>query len=83
MEEKSQFFWIFAVVIALLLGVGGGYWYGGKIGYQKAQADAKVAVEAEAKKAAEKANPFKTAESNPLQKVNTNPLESVKFNPFK
>ncbi len=81
-ENKSPLLWIFAIVLALLLGVGGGWWYGNKVGYARAQADAKVAAEAGAKKAAEAANPFKTAETNPLEKVQTNPLESVKFNPF-
>lgn len=83
MEEKSPLLWIFAIIVALLLGVGGGYYYGNELGYKKAQADAKAAVEAEAKKAAEAANPFKSAETNPLEKVQTNPLEGLKFNPFK
>jgi len=78
--------WVFAIVLSLLLGIGGGWWYGNKLGfnkgYAKAQADAKVAAEADAKKAAEAANPFKTAETNPLENIQTNPLESVKFNPF-
>ena len=83
MEENSPLIWIFAVVVALLLGLGGGYFYGNKIGYQKAQTDAKSAAEAESKKAAEAANPFKQAGANPLENVTTNPLENVKFNPFK
>lgn len=82
-ENKSTLLWVSAIVIALLLGVGGGVWYGNKMGYAKAQAETKAAAEAEAKKAAEAANPFKTAEANPLENVQTNPLESLKFNPFK
>lgn len=83
MEEKSPLLWIFAVVASLLLGLGGGYYYGNKTGYGKAQADAKIAAEAEAKKAAEAANPFKSAGANPLEKATANPLENVKLNPFK
>ncbi|MBI4920035.1 hypothetical protein HY838_01980 [Candidatus Azambacteria bacterium] len=83
MEEKSPLLWIFAVIAALLLGLGGGYYYGDKIGYKKAQADAKAIAEAEAKKAAEAANPFKSAATNPLENVTANPLEKVKLNPFK
>ena len=82
-EQKSPLIWIFAIVLALLLGIGGGVWYGNKMGYAKAQAEIKAAAEAEAKKAAEAANPFKTAETNPLENIQTNPLESLKFNPFK
>lgn len=83
MEENPPFIWIFAIIMALILGVGGGYYYGNKIGYQKAQADVKSAAEAEAKKAAEAVNPFKSAGTNPLDKITSNPLESVKLNPFK
>ena len=36
MEEKSPLLWIFAVIVAVLLGLGGGYYYGNKMGYQKA-----------------------------------------------
>ncbi|MDO8574794.1 MAG: hypothetical protein Q7R61_00735 [bacterium] len=84
MEENSKLFWVFAIVLALLLGVGGGWWYGNKIGYIKGKSDGKTEAQAEAlKAAAEAANPFKQAETNPLENVTTNPLENVKFNPFK
>jgi len=83
MEENSPLIWIFAIVVALLVGLGGGYYFGNQIGYKKAQADAKAVAAAEAKKAAEAANPFKSAGTNPLKKVTANPLENVKFNPFK
>jgi len=83
MEEKSPLLWIFAVVVAVLLGLGGGYYYGHKVGYNKAQADATAVAEAEAQKAAEAVNPFKSAGANPLDKVTGNPLESIKLNPFK
>ena len=83
MEEKSPLLWIFAMVATLLLGAGGGYYYGNKTGYDKAVADAQAKVEDETKKAAEAANPFKSAGTNPLENITTNPLEAVKFNPFK
>lgn len=84
MEEKSPFFWVFAIVLALLLGAFGGWWYGNKISYTKGKSDGKAEARAEAlKAAAEAANPFKQAGTNPLEKVITNPLENVKFNPFK
>jgi len=83
MDEKSPFLWIFAVIVALLLGAGGGYWYGSKVGFDKGEVATKAAVEAEDKKAAEAANPFSNKETNPLDKVTTNPFESVKINPFK
>ncbi len=69
MEQKSPLFWVFAVVIALLLGIGVGWWYGNKLGYTKGKVDGRAQAQAEA------ANPFK---QNPA-----NPLESLKLNPFK
>ncbi len=81
--EENKSFWIAVAVIALVAGLVGGYFYGRKIGYNKAQADIKAAAEAEAQKAAEAANPFKSAQTNPLQNIPTNPLQNLKFNPFK
>lgn len=79
MEDNVPFIWIFAVVAALILGLGGGYYYG----FVKGESAAKDAIAAEAKKAAEAANPFSQTGSNPLENVTTNPFESVKINPFK
>ena len=78
--EKSPLLWVFAIILALLLGLGGGYWYGNKIGHQKGLADAAVQ---DLQKAAEAANPFSQKSVNPLENVKTNPFESFKFNPFK
>ena len=81
---------IVGALIALLVGLGVGYWYGGsrtyQAGYDKAVADAQAAQEALAQKASEDeakaANPFKKV--NPLEGVTANPLEKLKdiVNPF-
>lgn len=75
-EQKSPLLWIFVIIVALILGIGGGWWYGNKVGYTKGKADGKAEAQAQALKAAtEAANPFKQAPANPL--------ESLKLNPFK
>ena len=81
--------WIF-IVLALIVGVGGGYWYGStqayNQGYEKAVADARATQEAAgaraAQEAAQAANPFQAA--NPLEGVTANPFERAKkiLNPF-
>ena len=77
--------WVLAVV-ALLVGIGGGFWYGESAGRARAQADVKAQQEELAKKAGEDAakaaNPFQTV--NPLEGVKANPFESAKkaLNPF-
>ena len=89
MEKKSPNVIVIAV-LALLIGLAGGFWYGGKSGfnkgYSKAEADIKKTQEEASKKASEAAakaaNPFSVG--NPLEGVDTNPFEKVKkvLNPF-
>ena len=73
MEEKIPFIWIFAIIIALVLGASGGYWYGNKVGdksgYDRGLADA-----------------AKIQSGETQVKIDTgykNPFENVKLNPFK
>lgn len=69
MEEKSSILWIFAIVVALLLGIGGGYWYGNKVGYDRGLNDAaKASAGAPAVK-------VDTGYKNPFDKVNLNPFK--------
>lgn len=71
---------IYKVLVALIVGLGAGYWLGGltssKDAYDRALADIQAQQEALGNKAAEEAaktaNPFKVE----------NPLEGVKANPF-
>lgn len=75
------------VLIALVAGLVGGYWYGDSRGYSRAEADIKKVQEEAAAKASEDAakaaNPFQAV--NPLQGVEANPFEKAKsiLNPFK
>ena len=81
--------WVVAV-IALIVGLGGGYLYGSfqayDKGYEKAIADAQATQQAAADKAAQDAaraaNPFQAA--NPLEGVTANPFEEAQraLNPF-
>ena len=84
---------IIVAVLALILGLGAGYWFGSSrtgsaysAGYEKALADAKATQGAAAKKAADDAaaaaNPFQA--ENPLAGVDANPFEQAKkvLNPF-
>lgn len=73
-------------VAALVIGLGGGYYFGYDSGFKKGIAAEKAAVEArrlEAEKEAAKAvNPFEQTTTNPFEKAPTNPFEKVKVNPF-
>ena len=77
--------WLLALV-ALLIGLGGGFWYGESAGRARAAADLKAQQDELTAKAgadaAKAANPFQTV--NPLEGVKANPFESAKkaLNPF-
>ena len=82
------------VIVALVVGLAGGYFYGKSVGYttgdvdgyKRAESDAKKVAEEGAKKATEAvakaANPFQAV--NPLEGVESNPFEKTKniLNPF-
>lgn len=87
MEPKTTSkFWMVWVLVALVIGIGGGYWYGNQAGILKGAAQEKARAEAlkkEAEKEAAKAvNPFEQTTVNPFEKSPTNPFEKVKLNPF-
>lgn len=78
--------WWAWVLVALIAGLGAGYWYGNRAGIALGVAQEKAAEtarreEAE-KKAAQAANPFEQATTNPFEKNPVNPFEGVKVNPF-
>lgn len=86
MNNNANILWVY-VVIALLVGLGMGYWYGTMAGKEQGRtallAEQKAAAE-EAKKQAqeeivEAANPFET--ENPLQSGYENPFNQ-QVNPF-
>ena len=83
MDNKK---FIMLVIIVTIVGLGGGYLLGQKIGYANAIADAKALKEEVVKKAAEDVakatNPFQT--TNPLEGVTANPFQDAakKLNPF-
>lgn len=69
MEEKSSLFWIFAIVISIILGAAGGYYYGNKVGYDKGLTDAaKISAESPTIK-------IDTGYKNPFEDVNLNPFK--------
>ncbi len=87
MEPQSTAkLWIVWVLVALVIGTAGGYWYGKQAGILKGVAQEKARAEAlvrEAEKAAAQAvNPFQQTTANPFEKAPTNPFEKVKVNPF-
>lgn len=69
MEEKSPLLWTFAIILALLLGALGGWWYGNKVGYDKGFTDA---VKAQSAQTGIKVD---TGYKNPFEKVNLNPFK--------
>lgn len=85
MEKPNSMSWIVAV-IALLLGLGAGYYYGNLKGVQKGVAQELAAADAKKKAAAEEAtkavNPFEQNTANPFGKAPTNPFDKVQVNPF-
>lgn len=78
--------WVW-VVVALIVGLGGGYYYGNMQGVTKGVAQEKATAEARKSvaeaEAAKAVNPFEQTTINPFEKSPTNPFENVKVNPFK
>ena len=83
MEPQSKISWLLAVV-ALLLGLTGGFFAGQRYNERGAVSRIKTAEEKAAKAALEEAqkaaNPF--LNTNPLKNAVTNPYEKVQINPF-
>jgi len=87
--------WIIIAVIALVVGAGGGYYYGQAQGHtagvekgradllaeqEKAVEDAKIAAQ---EQIAESANPFEAAQTNPFEGGYENPFKNGgAINPF-
>jgi len=70
------FLHIVFIIVLLALGIGSGYYFGHKIGYQKGVVVQKAIVNPvgeAADKAEEAKNPFKY--ENPFENVKTNPFE--------
>ncbi len=84
MDNKPILVW---VLVALVLGLVGGYFYGDSHGFKRAEANIKKIQEQAANKAstaaAKAANPFQAV--NPLEGVQANPFAKAKsiLNPFK
>ena len=74
--------WIW-VLVALLVGLGGGYYYGNVQGVAKEKAAEESRKKDAEKEAAKAVNPFEQTTANPFEKSPTNPFENVKVNPFK
>lgn len=80
--DQSTKMWAY-VAVALVVGLGGGYYYGKSVGVKQEQA-VEAARKAEADKAAAQAiNPFQKTTANPFEKAPANPFDNVKVNPFK
>ena len=68
-----------AVLVALVLGVGAGYWYGKLAGFQAGvDSQKEIAIE----NAAKGINPFDEASTNPFDSDAANPFAGIKTNPF-
>lgn len=83
MDQNSNLMKLVIPVVALVIGLGGGYYFGHSRGVASEKAVQEAArVEAE-KQAAKAVNPFEQASINPFDEVPTNPFSDVKVNPFK
>ncbi|OGN31515.1 MAG: hypothetical protein A3I92_00530 [Candidatus Yanofskybacteria bacterium RIFCSPLOWO2_02_FULL_43_10b] len=84
MDNKPILVW---VLVALVIGLVGGYYFGDNQGFKRAEANLKKIQEEAADKAAaaaaKAANPFQAA--NPLEGVQDDPFAKTKsiLNPFK
>ncbi len=77
MEQHHQVKYFASIIIALIVGVGAGYYYGNRVGIQLGINQEKAVEEAAKADAAKQA----AAAINPFNKE-TNPLNQVKINPF-
>lgn len=94
MEQGFNYLRLAWVFLALVVGLGGGYYYGNTVGVkdgtrrgiEQGILQEKAMVEARRKDAeketAKAVNPFQQATANPFEKTPTNPFEKVKINPF-
>lgn len=84
--EQSSTSWVLFIIVALVIGVGGGYWYGNTKGMDeglaKGRADLLTEQNAEAEKAKKEAQQKLTEAANPFE-AQTNPFEGSYQNPFK
>lgn len=74
--------WIW-VLVALLVGLGGGYYYGNVRGVSQEKAAEEARKKDAEKEAAKAVNPFEQTTTNPFEKSPTNPYDNVNVNPFK
>jgi len=79
METKTNV--IIVGVVFVLVGLGLGYFWGGKNGYDQGYQKATADIQATQAEVAEKAAGEAAKVANPFQ--STNPLEGVSANPFK
>lgn len=74
--------WMFGAIVALVLGLAGGYWYGVRAGVAKEQAAEEARRKTALAEAVGAVNPFADAAANPFEKNPANPYEKIKVNPF-
>lgn len=80
MDTMSHSKLVAVAIIALIVGVGAGYWYGGSSGYARGYQQAETDIQAIGQASAQKATNEAAKAANPFQAVN--PLEGVEANPF-
>ena len=87
MEQGNTQTLLIAALVALVIGAGGGYFYGHSKGQSDLLASQKAEEEAAKQEAqakiAEQVNPFGAAQANPLEGGYENPFEGASINPFK
>lgn len=89
-QRNSMMQWVIGV-LALVVGMGGGYYYGNMMGHNRgveagiAQEKAAEIARREAaeREAASAINPFNQGSANPFEKASANPFDDVNVNPFK
>lgn len=70
------------IVIALVIGGAGGYWYGREAGVAAEKARQSAIQTEREREAAQAVNPFSQTTVNPFEKNPANPFDKVKVNPF-
>lgn len=74
--------WLVWALVALVIGAGGGYWYGREAGMASEKARSSALLAERERAAAKAVNPFEQTAANPFEKNPANPFENVKVNPF-
>ena len=80
-QSSHSSLWV-GIIVAVIVGLGGGYYFGLHKGVLQEKAAETARKQAAVEQAAQAVNPFGQTTANPFEKAQANPYQNVKVNPF-